>query len=224
VSELASTVGAEYPAVSVAIRRLDHRAARSRTLRDMQTRLSATSACGLPAATLAAQAGSRASVCRRRGRRLRLPIGSSLLRLSATAGRLSPGWMTHSPTTTPNRSWPTRTAERSWQLRPSSFRASGRLAASSGRTGAAPARPEEAFSLCLLHPARLWYLPPPESAPSGRSQRASARAARKAISCQSVPAGKCPCRPKSDFLSVRVQFSVDGRPGAEQAPGRWSLV
>jgi len=32
-----------------------------------------------------------------------LPNGSSLLRLSATAGRLSPGWMTHSPTTTPNR-------------------------------------------------------------------------------------------------------------------------
>jgi hypothetical protein len=33
VSELASTVGAEYAAVSVAIRRLEHRAARSRTLR-----------------------------------------------------------------------------------------------------------------------------------------------------------------------------------------------
>jgi hypothetical protein len=40
VSELASTVGAEYTAVSVAIRRLEHRVARSRTLRDMQTRLS----------------------------------------------------------------------------------------------------------------------------------------------------------------------------------------
>jgi predicted nucleotidyltransferase len=40
VSELAFTVGTEYAAVSVAIRRLEHHAARSRTLRDMQTRLS----------------------------------------------------------------------------------------------------------------------------------------------------------------------------------------
>ena len=48
-----------------------------------------------------------------------------------------------------------------------------------------PDRPEEALSLCLPHPARLCYLPSHESAPSGRSQRACASAARKAISYQS---------------------------------------
>ena len=37
----------------------------------------------------------------------------------------------------------------------------------------------------LTPPARLSYLLPHESAPSGRSQRAGARAARKAISYQS---------------------------------------
>lgn len=56
------------------------------------------------------------------------------------------------------------------------------VAASSGRAGVAPARPEKALSLCLPHPACLCYLLSHESAPSGRSQRAGARAARKAIS------------------------------------------
>mgnify|MGYP000944862111 CR=1 FL=1 len=43
------------------------------------------------------------------------------------------------------------------------------------------------MSLCLPHQARLCYLPSHESDPSGRSQRAGARAARKAISYQSQP-------------------------------------